>query len=119
MYVACRVGKTFVIMPRSTQASLLKNSLSDEGVIYVICLISSSCPHGSLLDRRNKMAPKILIPLFVAVFIRIVTGIRPDSPKPRLWITFRPARQLWQLVSAMAGTLTAVERASSSMPRVL
>lgn len=40
--------------------------------------------------------PGIVMPLLFAACMPIVTGIRSVSRRPRRWITFILARQLWQ-----------------------
>ncbi|KAH3898407.1 hypothetical protein DPMN_022637 [Dreissena polymorpha] len=88
------VEKLCSMIPRSIHASLLRNNLSDESVTYVICWVVTGSPVESVLEMRSKIAPRILIPSLLAVCIRIVTGSRSDSLKPRRWITLRPTKQL-------------------------
>ena len=98
------VGNVSVIIPREVQASLLRKSLSEEHVMYVICLVSTTLPASSLQAKRRTVAPSIFMPLYVAVCIFIVTGERSDSRRPSRCKTIKPARQLGQPVSAIAGS---------------
>ena len=47
------------------------------------------------------IAPRIFMPQLLAVYIRMVTGIRSCFLRPNRWMASRLASQLWQPVSAM------------------
>ena len=104
------------IIFNATQASLLRNNLSELSVKSVSCLVSTGRP-CLFVPWRSIMASRMLMPLLFAACIFIVTGIRSDLLNPNLWSTFMPARQLWQPVSAMAGKDAAVGGESKVKPK--
>lgn len=71
-------GKESGMIPSATQASLLRNSLLELSVTYVICLVSTGSPWLSSPDMRRIVAPRIVIPPLYAACIFIVTGMRSD-----------------------------------------
>ena len=88
------VGNFCEIIPSAMQASLLRNRLSDSFVMYVICRVSRVLPEVDLPEKRRMVAPMILIPLLLAAYIRIVTGMRSFSRRPKRWMIFIPPKQL-------------------------
>ncbi len=60
-------GNLAEMMPRSKQASLLRNSLVTLGVTYTICL---DVAVESVRENSSRMAPKIWMPLLLAACIR-------------------------------------------------
>ena len=114
------MGKLFEIIPRAVNASRLKNSLSESFVTKVICRVAKASPDFDLPERRRIVAPRMLMPLLFAAYIRMVTGMRSFSRKPRCCMIFKLAKQLWHPVSAMAGMSTALQRVvGSASPKVL
>ena len=96
------VGNLSDIMPRSMQAPLLRKNVSEQSVIYVICLVENIWPFASSPDRLSKMAPNNLIPSLFAERILVLTGMRLEEVKPSLERRPTPAKQLWHPVSAIA-----------------
>ena len=112
-------GNVVDIMPNSIQASLLRKNLSVLSVTYVTCRVSTLFPSLSLPEILRTTAPRILIPLLLAACIFSVTGISVSVLIPRGEIVFRPARQLWQPVSAMHWTMADLGLMLTLNPRSL
>ena len=82
------------IIPRSVQASLLRNNLSTLSVMYTICLVVTPPSVLSFPDSRRMVAPRMLMAWLSAACIFRRTGIRSLAVNPSVWMTLSPARQL-------------------------
>ena len=96
------VGNLSDIMPKSTQAPLLRKKVFVQSVMYVICLVENIWPFTSEPDRLSRVAPNNLIPSLLAERIFVLTGMRLEVVRPSLWRRLVPAKQLWHPVSARA-----------------
>ena len=72
-------GNRGEIIPRSEQASLLRNSRVTLGVTYTFCF-DEAPESGS--ENSNRMAPRMCIPLLFAACIRCDTGIKLAQDNP-------------------------------------
>ena len=108
----CRVspimGKFLVMILSAVQVSRLRKSLSELLVTYTIWRLSRALPEDDLPENLRATAPRMLILLLFTACIFMVTGIRSLSHRPRQWMTFILAKQLWQPVSAIAESCTGV-----------
>ena len=77
------VGNWSEIIPRATRASLLRNSLSESLVIYVIWQVSRVVPDFDSPEKRRMVAPSMFIPLLLAATMCRVTGMRSFSWSPK------------------------------------
>ncbi len=99
------------------QAARDRNTLSVESVTYTICRDSIWCELLFSPENRAMTAPRILMSCLFATFILIETGSRSEVFIPIRSIMSTPIKQLWQPVSAMAGSVTDLTRLSSLNPR--